>query len=290
MNSKFKISIDKEKLLTEVVKELSQIEGVKAIVLGGSYAIGMATESSDLDIGIYYSEFNPFDIDKIKGVAELIAKNEQPTVTGFYEWGPWVNGGAWINTACGEVDFLYKNIEQIIRTIDDAQEGIWENNFEQQPAYGFSSIIFLSETQSSLSLYDPDNIIKDLKERVKEYPPKLKQSVVQQSLWSAEFTIWQAEKFAAKNDTFNVVGCLTRATKNIITALFAVNEIYPMGDKRAISILDQAKKRPNALALKIDNILCCNKNALIDNVTHLKKLFEETLFLSEGMYKPFYKL
>lgn len=284
------LSDDKQKLLDDITNELKHVDGVKAIVLGGSFAIGMAAKNSDLDIGIYYSELNPFDIEKIREVARNISNNDQPIVTGFYEWGPWVNGGAWINTTSGEVDFLYKNIDQITRTIDNAKNGIWENNFEQQPPYGFSSIILLSETQSSLPLYDPDSIIKDLKESVKLYPQKLKQSVIQQSLWSAEFTIWQAEKFADKNDTFNTVGCLTRATKSIITSLFAINELYPMGDKRAITILEQAKIRPGNLSFKIDHILCCNEDTLIDNVSHLKKLFDETVSFTDGMYKPYYKL
>lgn len=217
---------------------MKQVDDVMAVVLGGSYATGMATENSDLDIGIYYSEINPFEIEKVRDIAKKFSNNDPPTVTGFYEWGPWVNGGAWISTIVGKVDFLYKNIEQITRTIDNAKNGIWENIFEQQPSYGFSSIIFLSETQSSLPLYDPYDVVKRLKESVKQYPQKLKQSVIQQSLWSAEFTIWQAEKYARKNDTFSTIGCLTRATKSIVTSLFAVNELYPMGDKRAISILE----------------------------------------------------
>jgi predicted nucleotidyltransferase len=281
---------DKQKLLDDITDKLKRVDGVKAIVLGGSYAIGMATNNSDLDIGIYYSELNPFDIKKVREVAKNISNIDQPIVTGFYEWGPGVNGGAWINTAYGEVDFLYKNIEQITRTIDNSRNGIWENDFDQQPPYGFSSIIFLSETQSSHALYDPDDVIKNLKESVKQYPQKLKQSVIQQSLWSAEFTIWQAEKFAGKNDTFNTVGCLTRATKCIITSLFAINELYPMGDKRAVSILEQTKAKPESLTSKIELILCCNKDTLIVNVSHLKKLFHETVTLAEGIYKPYYKL
>lgn len=285
-----RLTEDKQRLLDDITDELKQVDGVKAIVLGGSHAIGMETESSDLDIGIYYSEHNPIDIEKIKKVARKVADNEQPTVTGFYEWGPWVNGGAWINTENGEVDFLYKNIEQITKTIVNAKNGIWENNFEQQPPYGFSSIIFLSETQNCLPLYDPESIIMELKESVKQYPIKLKQSITQQSLWSAEFTIWQAEKFASKNDTYNTLGCLTRATKSIITTLFAINEIYPMGDKRAVSILEQAKIRPKSLTSKIDLILCCNKDTLIDNVLQLKNLFEEIVIFADGDYKPYYKL
>ncbi|MBV6427293.1 MAG: hypothetical protein KIPDCIKN_01809 [Haliscomenobacter sp.] len=281
---------DKQKLLDHITDELKQIAGVKAIVLGGSYAAGLATEDSDLDIGIYYSEQNPFDIKEIKRVAEKYADHELPTVTGFYEWGLWVNGGAWINTVNGEVDFLYKNIDQIAKTIDNAKNGIWENNFEQQPPYGFSSIIFLAETQNSLPLYDPDEVVKNLKESVKPYPQKLKQSIVQQSLWSAEFTIWHAAKYATQKDTFNTVGCLTRATKSIVMALFAINELYPMGDKRAITILEQTKSRPENLTSNIDDILCCRKDNLNDNVSKLRTLFDQTVALADGTYKPYYVL
>ena len=280
----------KQKLLDEITAELKLIDGVKAIVLGGSHAVGTATESSDLDIGLYYSEQNPFEIKEIRRVAEKYADHEQPTVTAFYEWGPWVNGGAWINTINGEVDFLYKNIDQIAKTIENAKNGIWENNYEQQPPYGFSSVIILAEVHYSLPLYDPYDIFHKLKENVKQYPSKLKQSIVQQSLWSAEFTIWQAEKFAHKVDIYNTMGCLTRAMSSIVSSLFALNEIYPMGDKRAIDIIENAQSKPTNLTNKISLILSCDKNSLADNVKLLKLLFNEVVELASGQYKPYYKL
>jgi hypothetical protein len=177
-----------------------------------------------------------------------------------------------------------------VQTIDDAKNGIWENNFEQQPPYGFSSIIFLAETQSCLPIYDPDDVIKKLKASVAEYPQKLKQSVVQQSLWATEFTIWKAEKFMTEVDVYNTVGCLTRAIKNIVTALFAVNEMYPMGDKRALIILEQPKNKPADLTNKVNSILCCDKSSLSDAVWRLKSLFDETVHLANGVYQPYYKL
>src|SRR4051812_48894539 len=110
--TKMNLPKHKQNLLGNVIGELKRIAGVKAIVLGGSYATGMATDNSDLDIGIYYSDQSPFDLEKIKKVADKFAVKEKPIVTGFYEWGPWVNGGAWIKTTDGKVDFLYKNVEQ----------------------------------------------------------------------------------------------------------------------------------------------------------------------------------
>lgn len=281
---------DKQILLNNITEELKRISGVKALVLGGSYATGMATENSDLDVGIYYNNDKPFDLGEINRIAEKYSANDKPTVTGFYEWGPWVNGGAWIKTAHGEVDFLYKNIDQITATIHNAKNGIWENHFEQQPPYGFSSTIFLAETHHSIPFHDPESIIANLKKEVERYPQKLKQSVIQQSLWSAEFTIWQAGSFASKADVYGTVGCLTRAVNSIVTALFAINEIYPMGDKKAITILEHAKSKPAQLTNKVNNILCSGVDTLPENVTRLKSLLSETVALTQGGYKPIYNL
>ncbi|MFT3679843.1 MAG: nucleotidyltransferase domain-containing protein [Ferruginibacter sp.] len=281
---------EKKELLDRIVDELKTIDNIKAIVLGGSYATGSASATSDLDVGIYYSQEKPFDIDAIRKIAQKYAADNKPTVTGFYEWGPWVNGGAWIQTSNGKADFLYKNIDQITATIEKAKEGIWENHFEQQPPYGFSSIIYLAETHSCVALWDPEGIIKKLKIAVQRYPVKLKQSVVQQSLWAAEFTIWQAISFAEKKDIYNTVGCLARAVKNIVTALFAINELYPMGDKRAVSYLEKANSRPGDLARRVKNILCVNSNKPADNVALLKVLWTETTALVPGLYQPYYNL
>ncbi|MBS1792794.1 MAG: nucleotidyltransferase domain-containing protein [Acidobacteria bacterium] len=280
-----KLPVEKEKLLDQIVADLSRVENVAAIVLGGSYATGEATEKSDLDIGIYYFEDRPFAIGSISAVAEKYAV-ARPTVTGFYEWGPWVNGGAWIETARGPVDFIYKNIDQIERTIAAAQNGEWENHFEQQPPYGFSSVFFLAETKHCLPLYDPAGAIARLKSEVRVYPPKLRETIVQQSLWWAEFTILHAEIFVRKSDVYNTVGCLTRAVKYLVTALFAINESYPLGDKRALDALEKCRRRPENLRQRIEEILCVQKETGHRNVAALKDFFEETARLTNGLYKP----
>ena len=279
----------KQEALQNIVNDLKAIDNVSAIVLGGSYATGNATATSDVDIGIYYFNDKLFDIENIRHVAKKHAINN-PTVTGFYEWGPWVNGGAWIETVCGKIDFIYRNMEQVKSTIEKAQDGIWENNYEQQPPFGFSSVMYLAETKSCIVLYDPGNIISELKAAVQDYPPKLKQAIIQLCLWHAEFTIWHADYFAKKTDIYNTVGCLARAVKNIITVLFAVNELYPISDKRAVELLEKTNKKPLALTEKIEAILCADKASINNNVSLLKALFDETVQLTGERYKPFYKL
>ncbi|MBC9931039.1 nucleotidyltransferase domain-containing protein [Chitinophaga qingshengii] len=283
------LSEDKLQLLTRIAEDLRQVEGVEAIVLGGSYAAGMATEQSDLDIGIYYHAQHAFDTNDIKTIVERYAVSPA-TVTAFYEWGPWVNGGAWMMTEQGKVDFLYRNIDQVQDTIDKAQRGEWENHYEQQPPYGFSSVIYLAEISICRPLYDHAGILAAWKQVVATYPPRLRETIVRQSLWSAEFTLWQTAGFAEKQDVYNTVGCLARAVKNLVAAVFAINERYPLGDKRVMEQLQGATKIPPDFNEKIDGILSVSKNTISQNVAQLQSLHSELVQLSDGLYKPLYQL
>lgn len=56
-------------LLEEIVDEVKQVEGVKAIVLGGSRARGTHTSTSDVDLGIYYHSNSPLDLIALSKVA-----------------------------------------------------------------------------------------------------------------------------------------------------------------------------------------------------------------------------
>lgn len=280
----------KRKTLDYIINDLKQIENIAAIVLGGSHCIGMAEENSDLDIGLYYHELAPFDIEHIRFVARKYNIDDTLTVTNFYQWGTWVNGGAWINTISGEVDFVYRNIEQVKSTIKKSITGIWENDFEQQPPFGFSSVIYLAETKFCYPLYDPHGIIREMKNDVENYPLKLKQTIVQQSLWSAQFTLWQAEKFVAKRDIYNLMGCFTRILKKMTDALFALNETYALGDKRAIQIITNMPKRPDKLEKYVEEILAIKNDDMYTSFEKIKNLFEQVVSLADRMYHPYFKL
>ena len=106
---------DKRQIVEEIVAAVSALAGVQAAVLAGSYARGTARPDSDVDLGIYYREQAPFSVGKLRQAVERFDVTGSPTVTDFYEWGPWVNGGAWIATENGHVDLLYRNIDHISR-------------------------------------------------------------------------------------------------------------------------------------------------------------------------------
>jgi predicted nucleotidyltransferase len=280
------IPADKLATLKGMVDQLQKVEGIVAIVLGGSYARGAYHATSDLDVGLYYHENAPFDIDQIRQIANAFG---EATVTGFYEWGAWVNGGAWIHTASGKVDFLYRNIEHVSRVLHEAKQGKHELDYLQQPPFGFPSVIYLAETSICLPLYDPKGIIADLKALVDPYPPALKANITQNMLWSVDFTLTHARTFAAQGDVYTTVGCLTRAMSFLTQVLFALNETYFISDKKAIAAIDTFALKPPNYSARVNHILGHAGNTteeLAATVRDMEDLFHQVVELTEGTYKP----
>ena len=264
-----------------------------AVVLGGSFAGGTPHDASDLDVGLYYHEAKPFSIADIRRVADGVSAKGAATVTDFYEWGPWVNGGAWIFTDRGKVDFLYRNLDQVERTIAQAHEGIVHHDYGQQPAYGFYSVIYLAETQICIPLFDPDGRIAKLKREVEAYPPKLAARIIADSLWGAEFTLIHARTFAAQGDIYNTAGCLTRMASNLTQALFALNGRYFICDKKAMNALAQFPKLPPGYVENINRILGCpgaTTQELIRSVGDMERTWQSVVSLPGVEFRSKYKV
>lgn len=276
----------KKQLIMHLTEDLSKIENIQAIALGGSHATGRANKSSDIDLGIYYYEKEPFSIEMIKEIVRKYSINDDSVAVGFYEWGPWINGGAWIYTQTGKIDILYRNINQVENTITEAQSGKWENHYEQQPPYGFTTMTYLAECVSCVPLIDPKQILHRLKQISATYPQALKASVINMALWSAEFTLAHAHSFAMQKDMYNLLGCFTRALKSITEALFALNSIYPISDKYAVQLLSNAAMVPANLEEKVNAILEVDLAAAEKNVVFIKNLFAEVVALTSGLYHP----
>ncbi len=292
MNLPTHISPEKLALLENLTGQLAATPGVKAVVLGGSYARGRQNPASDLDIGVYYSDAAPFAIADIRRIAGAAA-GQNATVTGFYEWGPWVNGGAWLHTPTGKVDFLYRSLDKVEKTIQEAMAGTTWFDYYQQPPYGFYSVIYLAETQVCLPIYDPQGRLARLKQMVAVYPPALKRKIVSEQLWIAEFTLANANGFAAKGDLYDTAGCLTRTAACLTQALFALNETYFITDKTALAEIAAFPLAPQGYVEQLTAILAHPGQTpaeLTATVSHLRSAWQAVVELAGSLYKPMFNL
>ena len=279
------MSSHQQGILGDLTAELANVEGVEAVVLGGSRARSYATSDSDLDIGVFYSEERPFLIADIRGLANRINDEPRPAVSDFYGWGPWVNGGAWLTVHGQRMDFLYRNLQHVERTIRAAKEGHYELDYDQQPPFGFFSVTYLGEIEACIPLFDPHDLIGPLKNRVADYPEALRRAVVFDYLRRVEFGINAfARKLAGRGNVYGTVGCLARLSNQLTLVLFALNDTYLVNDKTALVEIAKFPLAPADFASRINRLLSNpgrTPEQLTVSVEGLSELFSEITTLAD---------
>jgi hypothetical protein len=229
------LDADQVALVRGLIEALLDVPGLRAVALGGSYARGMARTDSDIDIGLYYAESTPLCVRTVREITAGFPGSERPVVAELFEWGPWVNGGAWLTIGGRRVDLIYRSLEHLERVIAAAERGDHERDFGQQPPFGFFGPTYLGELAIAVPLFDPAGRIAALKGRVATYPEALRRRVIQSYLGSAEFELHAfAPKFAHRGGTYLTAGTIARSVHSLIMTLFALNRRYFVNDKTAL--------------------------------------------------------
>ena len=80
--------------LATIATALASLPDIVGVVLGGSRTRGEHAPDSDVDLGLYYrSRLNT----EALGLLARELAGPEARVTAVGEWGPWVNGGAWLD-------------------------------------------------------------------------------------------------------------------------------------------------------------------------------------------------
>lgn len=125
---------------------LAEVSGVVVVVLGGSVARGSADRHSDLDLGIYYDPSHPPALADLRRVAAgLDDRGKNAQVTDFGEWGPWINGGAWLVAGGLKMDWLFRDLDRVEVVIADCRAGRLTTDYQPGHPHGFHSYIYMGE-------------------------------------------------------------------------------------------------------------------------------------------------
>lgn len=224
-------------IIDEVVRELKEISGIEAIVLGGSRARGVFSESSDIDIGIYYNE--SLDLKKINQAAKkLDSENRNNLVSAIGSWGPWVNAGGWLKIHGYDVDIILRDIDRVETILQECKRGDVSIHYQPGHPHGFFNVMYIGELAIAKLLWKKDERISNLKMEAESYPKKMKQSLIDYAEFESGFSIRQAEKSVKNDDTYYISAHLVRAISQMNQLLFALNDSYCLNEKRAVEIID----------------------------------------------------
>jgi predicted nucleotidyltransferase len=266
-------------LLHKIVDEVRQVEGVKAIVLGGSRARGTHTPTSDVDLGIYYHTDAPLDVNALGKVAtQLDDEHRADVITGIGGWGPWINGGGWLKIQSDPVDFLYRDLGKLNAVIEDCLHEKVEMFYQPGHPFGFVSSIYLAEVAVCQPLWDPEGIIVGLKKKIDPYPDSLQKALIQKFAWEINFSINIARKSAERSDVAYAAGCCFRSVMCMLQVLFAINKTYWLNEKGAVALAETFPRKPQGLQSRFNKtfqLLEAKPQSIQRAIANLEELSKE---------------
>ena len=237
--------------LAEMATRLAEVEGVEAVLLGGSRARGEHLPGSDYDLGLYYRP--PLDVAALARLAREVT-GHAVEVTEPGGWGPWVDGGAWLTVDGVRVDWIYRDIDRVRRAWTDARAGRFA--FHRQPGHqlGVPDFAYVGEVALGVVLTDLTSEVTDLRAAAQDYPPALSAALVA-GLWEPTFELAGARKATPRGDTVYVACVIAHALLVCAHALHGRAGRWLISEKGAIAGADRLAIAPPDFATRCQAVL-----------------------------------
>jgi predicted nucleotidyltransferase len=260
---------------------LSQLPGVVAVALGGSSAVGVADERSDVDLEVYTRETIPLDLR-----AALAARLADPTAPIEIGNDTWEAGDEWTDCDSGlALGIMYRTPQWIEDQLDRVLV-----HFEASLGY---TTCFWHAVRSSQPLSDPTGWYAQLHAHAQApYPEPLRcaifaknYSVLRRARSSYAHQIALA---ALRGDSVSLNHRVTALLASYFDILFALNRVLHPGEKRLVEYVERTcPQRPECMAEDITTLIQVLGNVKDQDVVPLKvtTLLDrlDTLLQTEGV-------
>lgn len=194
---------------------------------------------------MYYRQ--PLDVEGLRALAGV-------DVAAPGGWGPWVNGGAWLEVAGERVDWILRDADRVRAVWEDCRAGRYEVGTQVGHPLGFWSPCYAGEVALGRVLADPSGELEALQGEAHCYPEPLREALTG-VVWEADFLVAQAAKSAPRGDALHVSLCLSRAVGLLAQALFAHHRRWCLNEKGALAAVGRMDGVPEGFVEKANEVL-----------------------------------
>lgn len=242
------------KILEKATAQLRTVPGVEGVVLGGSRARGTERPDSDIDIGIYYRA-EVLDTDSLDAAtATLDDEGRTGLLAVPGEWGPWVDGGAWLTVDGCSVDLILRDLARVDRCLGEVRSGIVTRHYQTGHPHAFTNAMYVGELAVCRVLWDASGAVDSLKRLAEGYPPQLGRALVHLFSFEAGFSAALAAANIERDDPYYVAAHVARSVSCLNQVIFALNGAYLINEKRAVGMADAMSLRPERYKERIDAV------------------------------------
>ncbi len=251
--------------LLAMAERLAAMPGIMAVALGGSRARGDHVRTSDVDLGLYYRD-SP-DLDALRSYATELG-NDPASVKSPGEWGPWVDGGAWLRVGDVPVDWIYRDASRVTASVAAAIAGDTRRYPQVGHPFGFPAHAYAAEVAVSIPLADPEGLLADLRGRLTTYPQALRAALID-DLWVAEFHLAAARKGAVRSDSVYVAACVSDALLIAAHAVHGRAGRWATNEKGLVAAAGGCPQAPPRLAERCEEAIASVRPGRLDDAIAL---------------------
>lgn len=245
-------------MINNIFKELTELEQVEAIALGGSRSGDNYDDKSDYDVYVYITAPIGEEIRK-KILNKYCSYMEIGNHYWEYEDNCVLNNGI-------DIDIIYRKLDDFCEIVSDVVEKYQAHN-------GYTTCMWHNLLNSKI-IYDSDKRLEKVKKRFSvPYPEQLKYNIIKRNynLLCAAMPAYinQIEKSCKRNDKVSIIHRVTAFLESYFDIIFALNSLTHPGEKRLIELCKQR-------CIILPNNFETNLNRLFDDMlVHTEKLNED---------------
>ncbi len=252
--------------------------GEYGLAVGGAHAKGMADEESDLDLYVFAGSVLS-NSDRTRLTMEW-----SPEIRDVVAWGataPFEQAGTDFYLRDLKIECWLRNITLIERAIGECVQGIVKREFVTWTTTGFYNHCCLSDLNNMIPVEDPQGLLKRWKDGIRNYPPKLRDTIIKRHLDAARFWPDNFHYHSAieRQDVIYTSGIVQQVVHNLIQVLFAANQVYFPGDKRLSEAISHLNHVPDCFSERIRQLfwpgVCAGVDVLRSQQRELQDLLRE---------------
>ncbi len=212
-------------MVEKLFKELSMLDEVEAIALGGSRAGENFDEKSDYDIYLYCT-----NLVQEKKRIEILSRYCSVMEIGNHFWE--YEDNCVLNNGI-DIDILYRNLDDFILDVATVVE-------KHQPKNGYTTCMW-HNLRTCKVIYDRDGRLEEAKRRFEvSYPVQLKKNIIDRNMKLLHGTMpaydGQIAKAVKRGDIISINHRTAAFMESYFDVIFALNELTHPGEKRLIQL------------------------------------------------------